>query len=156
MNLKNRDDYIYEAGQIAARIPVNVAVEVQHESEAGDEVKKDIGERIKSAFVGVLGNAGFITGGGDSRYVVKARINVVPADMDLPGQPVQFSRFVLTADFIDVIAGSVLFPFSVEGRNGHLSRSEADQQAIRRAEARIKEEYGAILQSYLSGGLPRN
>jgi hypothetical protein len=151
--LKTRDDYIYEAKEIAARIPVNVAVEVLMESESRDEVKKDIGERVKSAFAAVLGSAGFITGGGDSRYIIKARINVTAAD--LPGVPVKSSRYVVVADFTDVHAASVLFPFSIDGRDSHLSQSEADQRALRKAEARIKEEYGELLQNHLSGGLPR-
>jgi hypothetical protein len=138
--LKSGDDYIYEADNVARLIPVNVVVENDSEG------------RIRSAFAGVLSGAGFRTGNNSSRYVVRARLGVSP--VDLPNQPNKFSRFVLDADFTD--GNTVLFPFNINGREGHTSQSEADQRAIRRAEARVKEEYGKVLQDYLSGNLPQN
>jgi hypothetical protein len=138
--LKSGDDYIYEADSIAKLIPVNVVVENDSEG------------RVRSAFAGVLSGAGFRTGNSSSRYVVRARLSVSP--VDLPNQPNKFSRFVLDAAFTD--GNAVLFPFNINGREGHTSQSEADQRAIRRAEARVKEEYGKVLQDYLSGNLPQN
>ncbi|MDR0709319.1 MAG: hypothetical protein LBF77_04555 [Spirochaetaceae bacterium] len=140
--LKTSADYIYEADNIAKLIPVNVVVENDSEG------------RIRSAFAGVLSGAGFRTGNNSSRYVVRVRLGISP--VDLPNQPNKFSRFVLDAAFTDMNTGAVLFPFNINGREGHISQSEADQRAIRRAEARIKEEYGGVLRDYLSGGLPGN
>jgi hypothetical protein len=138
--LKTGADYIYEADSIAKLIPVNVVVENDSEG------------RIRSAFSGVLSGAGFRTGNNSSRYVVRAKLSVSP--VDLPNQPNKFSRFVLDASFAD--GNTVLFPFNINGREGHASQSEADQRAIRRAEARVKEEYGNVLRDYLSGSLPQN
>jgi hypothetical protein len=140
-SLKSGDDYVYEADQIAKLIPVNVVVENDSEG------------RIRGAFAGVLSGAGFRTGNNSSRYVVRAALSVSP--VDLPNQPNKFSRFVLDAAFTDGNTNAVLFPFNINGREGHVSQSEADQRAIRRAEARVKEEYGKVLQEYLSGS-PRN
>ena len=143
-SLKSGDDYIYEADNIAKLIPVNVVVENDSEG------------RIRGAFAGVLSNAGFRTGNNSSRYVIKARLSLSP--VDLPNQPNKFSRFVLDAAFTDTDRNTdvVLFPFNINDREGHLSQSEADQRAIRKAEARVKAEYGKVLQDYLSGTLFRN
>ncbi|MDR1353042.1 MAG: LPP20 family lipoprotein [Treponema sp.] len=140
-DLKTGADYIYEADEIAKLIPVNVVVENDSEG------------RIRSAFAGVLSDTGFRTGNNSSRYVVRARVSVTP--VDLPNQPNKFSRFVLDAAFTDGNTNSILFPFNINGREGHVSQSEADQRAIRRAESRVKEEYGNALQGYLSGSLPQ-
>jgi hypothetical protein len=135
--LKSSDEYIQQANEIAKLIPVNVVVE------------NDSDGRIKSAFAGVLSDAGFRTGNSSSRYVVRAKLGLSP--VDLPNQPNKFSRFVLDAALTD--GDATLFPFNINGREGHVSQSEADQRAIRRAEARVKEEYGGVLQNYLSGTL---
>jgi hypothetical protein len=140
--LKTGADYIYEADEIARLIPVSVVVENDSEG------------RIRSAFAAALSGAGFRTGNNSSRYVVRARVSVTP--VDLPNQPNKFSRFVLDAAFTDGNTNSILFPFNINGREGHVSQSEADQRAIRRAEARVREEYGNALQGYLSGSLPQN
>jgi hypothetical protein len=141
-SLRSSEDYIYEAEEIARLIPVNV------------DVKNDSGGRIKSAFAGVLSSAGFRTGNAGSRYVVRATLSISP--VDLPNNPNKFSRFVLDADFIDTTTNAILFPFNINDREGHLSQSEADQRAIRKAESRVKGDYGKVLQDYLSGSLPRN
>jgi hypothetical protein len=140
-DLKTGADYIYEAGEIAKLIPVNV--EVENDSEG----------RIRSAFAAVLSDTGFRTGNNSSRYVVRARVSVTPVDLPNPNK---FSRFVLDAAFTDRNTDSILFPFNINGREGHVSQSEADQRAIRRAESRVREEYGSALQGYLSGSLPQN
>jgi hypothetical protein len=151
--LKTSADYIYEADSIAKLIPVNVDVEVELiPVNAG--VENETKGRIKGAFAGVLNSAGFMTGNDSSRYVVKARLSVSP--VDLPNQPNKFSRFVLDAAFTDGNTKVEFFSFNINGREGHLSQSEADQRAIRGAEARVKEEYGRALLGYLSGSLSRN
>jgi hypothetical protein len=139
--LKSAGDYLYEAEETARLIPVNVVVENDSEG------------RIRGAFAGVLSGAGFRTGNDSSRYVVNARLSISP--VNLPNQRNKFSRFVLDAAFTDKNTNAVLFPFTINDREGHISQSEADQRAIRRAEARVKEEYGKVLQDYLSGALSR-
>ncbi|MDR2784926.1 MAG: LPP20 family lipoprotein [Treponema sp.] len=137
--LKSSEDYIYEADEIARLIPVNV--EVENDSEG----------RIRGAFAGVLSGAGFRTGDNSSRYIVKAKLSISP--VDLPNQPNKFSRFVLNAELIDGNTKVALFPFNINGREGHISQSEANQRAIRTAESRVKQDYGKVLQDYLSGSL---
>jgi hypothetical protein len=136
-SLKTGDDYIYEADNIARQIPVNVTVENDSEG------------RIKSALAAALTGAGFRTGNSASRYVVNAKLSITP--VDLPNQPNKFARFVLDAAFTDTTANVVLFTFNINGREGHSSQPEADQRALRKAEAQAKDEYGNALQDYLAG-----
>jgi hypothetical protein len=41
---------------------------------------------------------------------------------------------------VDRAAGETLFPYTVKGREGHLSLSEAETRALRAAEANIKKK----------------
>jgi hypothetical protein len=140
-DVKTGDDYVTEANNIAKLIPINVTVENDSES------------RIRSAISGVLTGVGFRTGNNNSRYVVKTKLSLAP--VDLPNQN-KFSRFVLDAAFTDTSTNVVLFTFNINGREGHVSQTEADQRAIRTAEARAKAEFGKVLQDYLAGNLVQN
>jgi hypothetical protein len=137
--MKSAGEYIMEANNIARQIPVNVAVD------------DDVDDRIRIAFGEALGAAGFITGGDASRYGIKAKLSLSP--VELPNQTNKFSRFLVNADFTD--GSAVLFSFSINGREGHLSQSQADERAIREAAARVRAEYGGVLDAYLTGGLAR-
>jgi hypothetical protein len=49
----------------------------------------------------------------------------------------------------------VLVPFAFSSREGHTSQAEADNRAYAVAERKIKAEYAALLDGYLSGLLPK-
>jgi hypothetical protein len=133
--MKSAGDYNLEANDIARQIPVNTAVE------------GDVDDRIRIAFGEALGSAGLIAGGSGSRYGIKAKLSLSPVTLD--GQANKFSRFLVTADFTD--GDLVLFSFSVNGREGHVSQSQADERAVREAAARVRAEYGGALEDYLTG-----
>jgi hypothetical protein len=137
--MKSAEDYNIEANNIARQIPVNVAVE------------DDVDDRIRIAFGEALGSAGLITGGSGSRYRIKAKLSLSPVELD--SETNKFSRFLVTADFTD--GDVILFSFSINGREGHVSQSQADERAIREAAARVKAEYGGALDDYLTGRLAR-
>jgi hypothetical protein len=134
--LKPGIEYIYEANNMARSVPIGIAV------------TNDSEDRIKSAFASVLSNTGFVTGN-RTRYVINAKINLAPDD---PNQ-FRYTRFVLIAELTDTSTNTILFPFKIEGREGHNSQSGADNRAIREAEMRIKAEYHKVLLDYLSGSI---
>jgi hypothetical protein len=138
---KSGDDYRYEANNIAKRIPINV------------DVKNDKGGRVKAAFAGVFSESGFRTGGSNSRYVLDVTFRISP--VELPQNQNKFSRFEINAELIDTADKTVLLPYSVNGREGHTSQSEADQRALRGAESKIKEDFAEQLTAYLSESLPK-
>jgi hypothetical protein len=137
---KSGDDYRYEANNIAKKIPVNVVV------------KTDNGGRMKAAFADVFTKAGFRTGSATSRYVLDVSFKISP--VELPNAN-KFSRFEIVAELKDATDNTVLMPYSVNGREGHPSQSEADQRALRAAESKIKEEFAEQFNAYLTEALPK-
>jgi hypothetical protein len=134
--LKTGKDYRLEADNIAKSIPIAVVVENDHR------------DRIRGAFMEALTRAGFRSGGTNSPYRLKALVSMTP--VDLPNNPNKFIRYVVDANLEDSRTGDVLLPYMVDGREGHLSISEAENRAVRSAETKIRETYGPVLGAYLS------
>ncbi|MCL2834459.1 MAG: LPP20 family lipoprotein [Treponema sp.] len=139
--MKKGDDYRIEAADIAKNIPIAVSAE-------GDR-----SNRIRNAFSRALSSAGFRSGGTDSRYALKAELTMTEAV--LPNQPNIFVRYIVDASLVDNSDNSVLFPFSFNGREGHVNRTEAEERALRAAETKITGEYPNYLRDGLSLLLPR-
>jgi hypothetical protein len=135
-NLKTGNDYRVEAAGIAKNIPIAVTVE------------NDRQNRIKGAFSAVLTNAGFRTGGTDSRYTLK--VTLAMEELSFLNNPYRWIRYVVDANLIDGSTGTVLFPFTINDREGHATLSEAENRAIRSAETRIKTSYMNDLGTFLT------
>jgi hypothetical protein len=140
-DLKKGDDYRVEAVNITKNIPIAVIVD------------NDRSNRIKDAFAGVLNKQGFRSGGTNPRYVLNISVTFSP--VDLPNQQNKFTRYVIDANLTDTQEESVLLPFNINGREGHLSISEAENRAVMAAERKITDMYGIALSDYLSKLLPK-
>jgi hypothetical protein len=139
--MRSSEDYRLESSAIIRAIPVSVTVEGDREN------------RIRSAFAAVFTEAGFRTGGTNAPYQLQARISFT--EVQLPNQTNKFIRYVLEGNFVDRSGGEILFPYNVNGREGHLSISEAEIRALRAAEAKIKDDYAKTLSSYLARLVPK-
>jgi protein-disulfide isomerase len=139
--LKSGDDYRFEANNLASRIPVHIIVQ------------NDFDGRIKSAFARVFSAAGFRTGNNNSRYVLNVQVSITPADFN--NTDYKFARYVTNAHLTDTKTNSVIFPFNINGREGHATQSEANVRAIGALEKAIQEQYTAALNEYLSSALPK-
>ena len=104
--------------------------------------------RIRGAFAAALSGEGFRTGGGEARYVLDAALSI--REVELPENPNKFVRYMIDANLRDTVSGVVLIPYSIEGREGHTSLSEAEVRAYRVAEEKIRKSYGEALRGYLS------
>jgi hypothetical protein len=135
------EDYRLESAAILRAMPVSVTVEGDREN------------RIRSAFAAALTEAGFRTGGTGAPYQLQARLSF--SEVQLPNQSNKFVRYTLDGNFVDSSGGEILFPYNVNGREGHLSISEAEARAVRTAEARIKDDYAKTLSSFLSQLIPQ-
>jgi hypothetical protein len=138
--LKQGDHYRLEAMNIARNIPVTVRV-------SGDRA-----DRIRGAFASAISGAGFRSGGTNARYVLD--VTVAFEEVLFPNQPNKFTRYVVNANLTDTLGGAVLLPYTINGREGHLSLAEAENRAVTAAERRINESYGEALSAYLSTRLP--
>jgi hypothetical protein len=128
----------------AANITKNIPIEVR--------VANDRSNRIASAFSQTLNKAGFRTGAPNSPYVLDVTVSFSP--VDLPNQQNKFVRYVVDANLTDAASGSILLPYNINGREGHLNISEAENRAAAAVEKRIGAEYENALKAYLDGLLP--
>jgi hypothetical protein len=134
--MQSGDSFRLQAADIAANIPMGVAVE-------GDR-----GNRLSTAISRAVTATGFRAGGANSRYML--RFSYTVDTVDLPGQTNQFVRYELVGTLQDTAGGNaVLLPFSARGREGHLTRAEAEERAFRSAERDIAGDFGNALKSYL-------
>ncbi|MDR1637284.1 MAG: LPP20 family lipoprotein [Treponema sp.] len=128
----------------AAKITKNIPIAVQ--------VENDRSNRVASAFSQAFGKAGFKTGTRNSPYVLDVKVSFSP--VDLPNQQNKFVRYVVDANLADTASGSILLPYNINGREGHLNISEAENRAAAAAEKKIGTEYENTLKAYLDGLLP--
>jgi hypothetical protein len=139
--IKRPDEYRLEAANILKAIPVSVVV------------VNDRDDRIRAAFASVLSVAGFRTGGNNSRYQLRVRLSL--AEAQLPNQAIKWARYVIDGNFTDTSTGGILFPYNVNGREGHPNLSEAETRAVRAAETKIKDVYAEALSAFLSQLIPK-
>jgi hypothetical protein len=135
-NLKSGADFRLAAAEIAKVVPIAVTVE------------NDRNNRVKGAFSLALASAGFRTGGTNSRYVLTASVALEEASF--AGNPYRWIRYVMNSSLTDTASGAVLFPYSISGREGHNSISEAQNRSIQAIEKDIGEKYLAALSLYLA------
>ncbi|MDR0624820.1 MAG: LPP20 family lipoprotein [Treponema sp.] len=138
--MKKGDEYRLEAAEIAKKIPIQV------------KVSRDSADRIKGAFVSAITQAGFRAGTGNSRYLLD--ISVVLSPVDLPNQSNKFVRYVVDAKLTDQETASILLPYNISGRSGHLTAAEAENRAYSDAVRSINENYRDRLSAYLAALLP--
>jgi hypothetical protein len=139
--MQQSEDYMLASAAIIRAMPVSVIVEGDRDN------------RVRSAFTEALAAVGFRAGGNDSPYRIQARLSF--AEVQLPNQQNKFVRYTLDGNFVDQVAGETLFPYNVNGREGHLSISEAEVRALRAAEAKIKDDYATTLSSFLAQLVPK-
>lgn len=139
--LKTESQYLVDAKNIISSIPVNVVIT--------RGANLDGEGRIQSAFAKSLGAVGFRTGTATSPYRLEVTLALSP--VELAGQTNKFARYEITANLIQVSTTQGVVPaYSINGRAGHATESEARQRAIRDAEAKINEEYKELLEESLS------
>jgi hypothetical protein len=106
-------------------------------------VNGDNSGRIEKAFTESLNSRGFRTNAaGDNSYVLAASFQVEDAVIENPNN-YKFARYILNYSLKDS-GGAELFSSSDNGREGHLTESEAKQRAVRAAEQTIASKGFAV------------
>ncbi|MDR1949895.1 MAG: LPP20 family lipoprotein [Spirochaetaceae bacterium] len=139
--LRTGEYYRLQAREIVQNIPVEVRVD------------RDVAGRIGAAFARVFSDTGFRTGGASSRYVLDVAFSL--PEVELPQNQNKFVRYVIDANLRDTATGQVLFPYNINGREGHATLLEAENRAIRAAEEKIRSSYSEALASYLTRISPK-
>jgi len=122
------------------RIAQNIPIEVR--------VSGDREDRIRAAFASTVSDAGFKSGGEKSRYVLDVSLDLSEAVIANP-EGNKYARYVIDAKLTDTAKGTVLLPFSINGREGHVSLPEAENRALRTAEKKIKADFSKAFSKYL-------
>lgn len=120
---------------IAESIPIKVTI------------ANDRDGRIAAAFSAAIAKAGFKQGGDGSRYALEGTLAL--SEVDLPKNPNKFVRYQIDSALRDTRANTSLIPYSINGREGHTSQSEAEHRALRVAEQKIRDDFGGKLNEYL-------
>jgi hypothetical protein len=140
-DIRSGEYYRIEASEIAKNISVAVAVDNDRQG------------RINGAFTQALSASGFRTGGTNPRYTLKASLALEPVTFE--GNPYRWVRYSVDSELIDLSSGMTIFPYSITGREGHNSASEAETRALRTAETSIRNGYGEALGSFFSQSIGR-
>jgi hypothetical protein len=141
LNLSNADALLLEASNIIRNISVGI------------NVIGDSNNRVRDAFAKALSGEGLRTQGSNTPYVLEVNINM--SEVTFPGNNVIFCRYTLSANLIERATGSVLFPFSFSGRDGHSTYEAAQTIALIAIERTINERYPVLFREYLAVLLPR-
>jgi hypothetical protein len=112
------------------------------------QVEGDVNNRINRAFASFFSGRGFRTGSsGAGSYLLSAVLEL--EDIAQANQRNKFSRYLLNVSVEDK-DGKEVFAYSGNGRQGHITQSEAQQRAIRAAETSIGEaEFAKEFDRYL-------
>ncbi|GHT99396.1 hypothetical protein FACS1894142_6930 [Spirochaetia bacterium] len=137
--VRSGEEYRVEGREIIANTPVAV------------HVTDDPTGRIAAAFNAALSTAGFRTGG-NGRYTLEVSFSLT--EVELPRNSNKFVRYVLEANLRDTRSGQLLLPFAANGREGHTTRPEAENRALRAAENTIRGSFGEALAAYLTQSSP--
>ncbi|AEE16001.1 LPP20 family lipoprotein [Treponema brennaborense] len=127
---------------LAAREPEKIKITV---TVAGDD-----SGRLSAAFSEIFTSQGLkITASDpDARYRLSASVSIEKLD---GFEKYEYVRYVLTASLEDTVTGKVLIPYSVNGREAHISQSEAAQRALRTVENEISNKFKPLFVTFLSG-----
>jgi hypothetical protein len=139
--VRSGEYYRIEASEIAKNISVEVAVDNDRQGRIGD------------AFAQALSASGFRTGGSNPRYALRGSLDLEPVTFD--GNPYRWVRYSVDSSLVDLASGMTIFPYSITGREGHNSASEAEIRALRSAETSIRDGYGRALGEFLSQSIGR-
>ncbi|MDR2500239.1 MAG: LPP20 family lipoprotein [Treponema sp.] len=148
--LRRGDAYRLAFQDIARNIPIAVTVD------------QDRGGRVGQAFAQALSQAGFRTGaerrpsGGNApaeRYVLEAALSLEP--VKLANNRNEFVRYIVNAKLWDRQSDQLVFPYSVNGREGHATLTEAENRALRAVEKQIQESFVLALRDGLTQIAPK-
>lgn len=115
-------------------------------------VTGDVDNRIGGALSSVLTNSNFKTVEGPSElatYELKVSVSLSEMAMSADTNN-KFVRFVLDTQLVSIKTGKNVFPYTVNGREAHLTVEEAKQRALRTLENEIKNTYSIQFSEFLN------
>jgi len=113
------------------------------------EVNEESEPKLKDYLQEMVAKFGFQIGNENPCLTIKGTFNI--EDIDLKrGDKMKFVRWKLTIDLIDNINGVQMSTFSEQGREGHVTYSEARERAMRVVREKILTNFYQKIDKYLS------
>ena len=102
-------------------------------------VQNDSDNRIRAAFVSALRDKGVTVVDAGGAYVINATLSFEPVDVG--DAQYTFVRYTLHAPMTEKATGNTLVPYTLTGREGHVTESQAKNRAVIKIAETIKTEY---------------
>ena len=116
------------------------------------DVDGDVNGRIQAAFKSVLKKYSVTTSldKDTAAYVLEVSVSFTPFEMtaDVANK---YARYTLDAAMVEQSTGNTVFTYAENGREAHLTESEAVQRAIRTTEQAINQKFSAQFGSFING-----
>ncbi len=135
---------------------ISVLIELEKEKiYVGVFISDDIDTRVTAALSSVFKNAGYksqiLTSFAETSpsmpYILYGELLISPFSMT-SSQNNKYVRFTLNTELVDM-KGKTSFPWSISGREAHLTETEAAQRAIRTIEEKIEKEFSQEVKELL-------
>ena len=114
------------------------------------EVEGDSNGRIATVLESILSDLGLkaaASSDATATYLFRGKVTMSQLQLD---NKYENARFVIDVDLVEKASGKVLFPYSKNGRESHVSYSEAVQRAYRTLETTLKKEFTPKFLAFLT------
>ena len=116
------------------------------------DVDEDVNGRIQAAFKSVLKKYNVTTSldKATAAYVLDVSVSFTPFEMtaDVANK---YSRYTLDAAMVEQSTGNTVFTYAENGREAHLTESEAVQRAVRTTEQAINQKFSEQFGAFING-----
>jgi len=111
------------------------------------QVSNDCDDKIRGALESLVTGMGFVI---DEKSELKIRSRVAFEDTDLKRGNLSFVRYEAKLDLVD-IGGQTVVSVSKRGREGHVSKAEAQSRCVRTIVSLIDRDFRIRIQAYFDG-----
>ena len=116
------------------------------------DVDQDVNGRVEAAFKSVLKKNSVTTSldKDTASYVLVVNVSFTPFEMSADVAN-KYARYTLDASMVESATGDTVFTFAENGREAHLTESEAVQRALRTTEQAINQKFAAQFGAFVRG-----
>ncbi|MCR4938862.1 MAG: LPP20 family lipoprotein [Treponemataceae bacterium] len=115
------------------------------------DVDQDVNGRLEAAFKAILKKYNVTTSLDKETASYTLVVNVSFTPFEMPDVANKYARYVLDAAMVESATGNTVFTFNENGREAHLTESEAIQRALRTTEQAINQKFNEQFGAFLNG-----
>ena len=115
------------------------------------DVDQDVNGRIQAAFKSVLKKYSVTTSLDKDTASYVLAVSASFTTFEMPDVSNKYARYTLEAAMVEQATGDTVFTFAENGREAHLTESEAIQRALRTTEQAINQKFSAQFGAFIRG-----